>query len=145
MIELSTGIDVNNEQQRDILQQVDFSQVQMTNLFQTMGDSFRQSVRDLRIALFNELNETKNSIIDVDQRNVARHELQKLLDSLHFDDLDTRQETLQEAYQSTFEWIFNRESSAVRPWSNFARWLEHGEGIYWVNGKAGSGKSTVCC
>jgi hypothetical protein len=28
-------------------------------------------------------------------------------------------------------------------WSNYAQWLREGEGIYWINGKAGSGKSTL--
>jgi NACHT domain len=28
-------------------------------------------------------------------------------------------------------------------WSDFVDWLEHGEGIYWINGKPGSGKSTL--
>ena len=30
-----------------------------------------------------------------------------------------------------------------QPWSNFVDWLEHGDGVYWINGKAGSGKSTL--
>ncbi|KAE9371246.1 hypothetical protein N431DRAFT_558808 [Stipitochalara longipes BDJ] len=29
------------------------------------------------------------------------------------------------------------------PWSDFAKWLKSGQGIYWINGKAGSGKSTL--
>ena len=29
------------------------------------------------------------------------------------------------------------------PWSNFADWLACGDGVYWINGKAGSGKSTL--
>ena len=28
-------------------------------------------------------------------------------------------------------------------WTNFVEWLRHGDSIYWVNGKAGSGKSTL--
>lgn len=28
-------------------------------------------------------------------------------------------------------------------WDNFAVWLKTGQGIYWINGKAGSGKSTL--
>jgi hypothetical protein len=30
-----------------------------------------------------------------------------------------------------------------QPWSSFVDWLEHGEGIYWVSGKPGSGKTTL--
>lgn len=30
-----------------------------------------------------------------------------------------------------------------RPLGQFVNWLEEGHGIYWINGKAGSGKSTL--
>ena len=30
-----------------------------------------------------------------------------------------------------------------RQWDDFGVWLQFGKGIYWVNGKAGSGKSTL--
>ncbi|KAK8090418.1 hypothetical protein PG997_005379 [Apiospora hydei] len=29
------------------------------------------------------------------------------------------------------------------PWHNLVAWLRHGDGIYWINGKLGSGKSTL--
>jgi hypothetical protein len=47
------------------------------------------------------------------------------------------------AHRTTFEWVFKNPSQKVHPWSGFANWLQHGSGIYWVNGKAGSGKSTL--
>jgi hypothetical protein len=34
-------------------------------------------------------------------------------------------------------------SSKETRWSNFIDWLRDGDGVYWVNGKAGSGKSTL--
>jgi hypothetical protein len=46
------------------------------------------------------------------------------------------------AHKSTFEWVF-RSPETKAPWSNFAKWLETGSGIYWMNGKAGPGKSTL--
>jgi hypothetical protein len=30
-----------------------------------------------------------------------------------------------------------------KPWDNFSNWLKFGGGCYWINGKAGSGKSTL--
>lgn len=68
-----------------------------------------------------------------------------ILDSLGFANMQNRQEEVAQAYHTTFEWIFeepNKETKSL-PWTNFVDWLRHGDGIYWVNGKAGSGKSTL--
>ena len=35
------------------------------------------------------------------------------------------------------------ESRSSQPWPNFVDWLENGQGAYWINGKPGSGKSTL--
>ena len=75
------------------------------------------------------------------QGEVERHK--RLLESLWFAEILVREETITEAHRKTFEWIFDRSGRAVRPWSNFISWLEDGEGIYWISGKAGSGKSTL--
>ena len=65
------------------------------------------------------------------------------LASLYYPDIDRRQEEVKDAHQETFQWIFDQSGEEVRPWSNFVDWLEGGSGIYWINGKPGSGKSTL--
>ncbi|PMD37816.1 hypothetical protein L207DRAFT_390966, partial [Hyaloscypha variabilis F] len=79
-----------------------------------------------------------------------------LLHALDYSTRTHRQQEIFEAHQQTFKWIFNHQlgegqghftsSREARPWSNFVEWLR-GEGnstrVYWVNGKAGSGKSTL--
>jgi hypothetical protein len=60
----------------------------------------------------------------------------KILNSLYFKTILDRQEEIAEAHENTFEWVF-------RPQSAFVDWLESGHGTYWINGKAGSGKSTL--
>ena len=67
----------------------------------------------------------------------------RFTESLFFPEIYSRQETITEAYEQTFQWIFDESGKAVRPWSNFNQWLERCEGTYWINGKAGSGKSTL--
>lgn len=37
----------------------------------------------------------------------------------------------------------DRSSVQTQPWPDFLEWLEHGQGVYWMNGKPGSGKSTL--
>ncbi|MCJ1243135.1 hypothetical protein MMC30_000332 [Trapelia coarctata] len=67
------------------------------------------------------------------------------LDSLGFPTMSNRRDEVAEAFHTTFEWIFQEPNSESEPlpWTNFASWLRHGNHIYWINGKAGSGKSTL--
>lgn len=71
---------------------------------------------------------------------------QQLLESLFFPEIVSRQEQISEAFKGTYQWIFDSPSSKrvtnVR-WSNFHDWLETSDGIYWISGKPGSGKSTL--
>ncbi|KAM7206088.1 hypothetical protein V8F20_002870, partial [Naviculisporaceae sp. PSN 640] len=70
-----------------------------------------------------------------------------VLDGLSFRHIRDRFEDIQEAYKSTFNWIF--EQAPQQGWADFPRWLEGevdsggSQRVYWVNGKAGSGKSTL--
>lgn len=74
-----------------------------------------------------------------------QHELQKqyeqLLESLRFEDINTRQNEVSEPNPKTFHWIF--DDALEHSWDSFSAWLERGQGTYWINGKAGSGKSTL--
>ncbi|RDW79842.1 hypothetical protein BP6252_04480 [Coleophoma cylindrospora] len=69
---------------------------------------------------------------------------EKILAELSFETMQDRQEEVVEAHKHTFDWIFKPESEcAQRRWDNFSEWLKYGNGTYWINGKAGSGKSTL--
>ena len=63
---------------------------------------------------------------------------QILLNSLRFDYMAQRQATVEPANEQTFGWVLD-SSSPVK----FDDWLRFQDGIYWVMGKAGSGKSTL--
>ena len=65
-----------------------------------------------------------------------------ILESLTFEGMSSRFEDVVEAHVETFEWVFEDNSERFFC-ANFSGWLESGSGIYWVNGKAGSGKSTL--
>lgn len=71
-----------------------------------------------------------------------------LLENLEFDEIAERQTRIPCAFDDTFEWVFSDHNSAPtdgeRTWSSLSKWLVEGDGasIYWVTGKAGSGKST---
>ena len=63
---------------------------------------------------------------------------QALLNSLRFEYMAQRQATVEPAHEQTFGWVLD-PSSPVK----FDDWLRFQDGIYWVMGKAGSGKSTL--
>ncbi|KAH8802965.1 hypothetical protein F5884DRAFT_684142 [Xylogone sp. PMI_703] len=65
-----------------------------------------------------------------------------ILQSLYYPAMSERYEEVQEAHAETFEWAFHDLTAEQQTWSNLSRWLKGGEGVYWVSGKAGSGKST---
>ncbi|KAF7555709.1 hypothetical protein G7Z17_g1975 [Cylindrodendrum hubeiense] len=70
---------------------------------------------------------------------------QQFLRSVHFGQLETRHRTIPRAHRETFEWILELEQplSEDTPHCGFSEWLRYGNGFYWVQGKAGSGKSTL--
>lgn len=63
--------------------------------------------------------------------------------SLTFPIMTDREDEIAIAELATFDWIFKKPRSEDRPWSNFLEWLQRGDGLYWINGKPGSGKSTL--
>ncbi len=67
---------------------------------------------------------------------------QHILDGLHFWTMKMREASITEAHERTFEWIFE-DQRISRPQVKFKDWLGYGNDIYWIAGKAGSGKSTL--
>ncbi|KUJ06478.1 uncharacterized protein LY89DRAFT_692455 [Mollisia scopiformis] len=66
-----------------------------------------------------------------------------LLGSLHYPTMTSRYEAVLEAYPQTFEWAFQTSGNGQATWTNLSEWLKSGNGLYWIQGKAGSGKSTL--
>ncbi|KAH8769422.1 hypothetical protein F5882DRAFT_508227 [Hyaloscypha sp. PMI_1271] len=65
-----------------------------------------------------------------------------LLASLRFPTMKNRFDEIEPAHRKTFKWIFLPPPQLSR-WSDFPQWLSGGTGIYWINGKPASGKSTL--
>jgi len=59
-----------------------------------------------------------------------------ILSKLTFDAITSRYEDIDPAHEKTFRWKYTDDT-------DLPMWLEEGEGTYWINGKAGSGKSTL--
>ncbi|RYP31388.1 hypothetical protein DL767_005788 [Monosporascus sp. MG133] len=95
---------------------------------------------------------------------------QRLLQSLKFPSMNERQNQVHDSYEGTFQWIFypdhrahdssddelsddevsddelSDDGSSIGPhvsWDSFVEWLKSDNDMYWISGKAGSGKSTL--
>ncbi|KGO67658.1 hypothetical protein PITC_064210 [Penicillium italicum] len=73
-----------------------------------------------------------------------------LLEAIKFSSMTDREESVTVAHSKTFDWIFSsNEPNSIQdpqPKDSLTNWLQNGEneeGIYWISGKAGSGKSTL--
>ncbi|KAN0112561.1 hypothetical protein V8E51_005512 [Hyaloscypha variabilis] len=91
-----------------------------------------------------DLSAVMSNLID-ETRKVAKE--QRVLNSLNFQHMRSRQSDIKQAHETTFEWIFNGPNSETSNKNasshKFMDWLESDSGIYWIAGKAGSGKSTL--
>ncbi|KAI0201918.1 hypothetical protein F4808DRAFT_88339 [Astrocystis sublimbata] len=68
---------------------------------------------------------------------------QDYLESLYFSKIEARQGKIESAHSKTFGWIFEPAVPDRSKTISFAQWLREGSGTFWVQGKAGSGKSTL--
>ncbi|PSN61306.1 hypothetical protein BS50DRAFT_652386 [Corynespora cassiicola Philippines] len=68
---------------------------------------------------------------------------QKVLDLLHLRMINTRFKTANLALEGTLDWSFKPPIKEQASWSDFGKWLREGNGLYWITGKPGSGKTTL--
>jgi hypothetical protein len=68
-----------------------------------------------------------------------------ILNCLYFRQITDRIEDVAQAHEETFGWVYQSSATAAvhKLWDSLVDWLECGSGYYWINGKAGSGKSTL--
>ncbi|KAL8755762.1 MAG: hypothetical protein Q9184_004699 [Pyrenodesmia sp. 2 TL-2023] len=68
-----------------------------------------------------------------------------IIDSLQFPKILDREESIKEAHPATFEWLFEsaRSMEDLQTPQKVLDWLRTGSDVFWINGRAGSGKSTL--
>ena len=95
----------------------------------------------------------------VERLHIDDRRYEEILKSLFYPDISSRQEQVDSQFngiKDSYDWIFDDpqihglgshdegySQQQERRWDDFARWLKSGHGVYWINGKAGSGKSTL--
>ncbi|KAK3504298.1 hypothetical protein B0T13DRAFT_492428 [Neurospora crassa] len=78
-----------------------------------------------------------------EDKTAAKTKLKRdeIMQSLAFPDLNSRRDHVSESHEKTLGWIFSSEKHGK--WDSFVEWLGSSERIYWIEGKPGSGKSTL--
>ena len=91
----------------------------------------------------NRLDHLSSQLLALSQeaKNVAGE--QALLNSLRYRLMKDRFANISDSASKTFDWIFDTSGSEQQGGSRFMDWLSNGSGIFWIEGKAGSGKSTI--
>ncbi|KAL8688993.1 MAG: hypothetical protein Q9218_005229 [Villophora microphyllina] len=95
----------------------------------------------------------------LEQLHVDDRLYDELTKSLFYPEIFSRQEQVDSMFdgiEDSYRWIFQTPSTrkvgkrdrnigtgVVPLWDDFAVWLRSGQGMYWVQGKAGAGKSTL--
>lgn len=87
------------------------------------------------------LSHVRNAL-DASKDGVCIPVVMRILESLLFKTMPERHEILI-SHKKTFECIYRDSTQETKPWSNFAEWLQRDDVIFWIAGKAGSGKSTL--
>jgi energy-coupling factor transporter ATP-binding protein EcfA2 len=66
-----------------------------------------------------------------------------LLRSISYPEIHSRGQSIATAHEQTYKWVFEESHDQQHLWSNLNTWFRSQGRIYWVNGKAASGKSTL--
>jgi hypothetical protein len=114
--------------------------LQNAPLIGILGPDARQQIADIIMA-------SKNASKKVRETRV--------LEGLRFDMVNERFNEVVAAHEKTLRWVFDSHGSRINDTHKrsakkaFISWLRHGNGIFHISGKPGSGKSTlmkyVCC
>ncbi|PYI00916.1 hypothetical protein BO78DRAFT_354748, partial [Aspergillus sclerotiicarbonarius CBS 121057] len=117
-----------------------------TQMLKETNEMFRKHLNSLNEAdsKTGEFNETISNLSRWIKASEKLAIQTRLLDSLSYRSIRERQSQIRESHAKTFEWVFNtQQSSSSSAQCLLHDWLQEGSGIYWVSGKAGSGKSTL--
>jgi hypothetical protein len=112
----------------------------LSNSIQNRTEDAFQTIQGLNTACLDEIRALRNEKIRSEK--VISREVE-ILEWLDFRQILWRYYAIDRAYKDTYEWIFHPPSEQNR-WSDFVAYLQSDTiDPYFINGKAGSGKSTL--
>jgi hypothetical protein len=114
-----------------------------TTTFEMTQKDFSRFYSIPRLKLIIEaVSESQTSVTNAAKWAVQHLNQRRVLKRLWFRWMDERKMTVKEAHFKTLHWALDPPQGELK-WDDLGLWLRQGSGIYWVAGKAGSGKSTL--
>ncbi|KAK2690193.1 hypothetical protein QWA68_010950 [Fusarium oxysporum] len=110
------------------------------SMIQSDIELIKKDVR--KLLLFQEAAANHEAITQSTQQNLDRMRQTRILNTLWFRMINDRPESISKNHRDTLQWAIEG-SNNTESWHDLPSWLLNGSGIYWVSGKAGSGKSTL--
>ncbi|KAL8798905.1 MAG: hypothetical protein Q9182_006305 [Xanthomendoza sp. 2 TL-2023] len=116
----------------------------LANGFTSLAELTKHEADDTRRHVTSEHDATREHVTNM-MHSLEIPTEHPMLESLKFQEMYFRQQHIDEAFEDTFAFIFDASGEELGPWSNFVEWLrpEEEAKLYWINGKTGSGKSTL--
>ncbi|KAI1609205.1 hypothetical protein EDD37DRAFT_142805 [Exophiala viscosa] len=108
--------------------------------------TLQQAVHDWQQKHETELAETSVEIVEETKRKLTEDATQKMLASLYFVQIEDRRDMITETHATTFDWIFDGDCLCNNHDVTFSDWLRGEQpqnGLFWIRGKPGSGKSCL--
>lgn len=133
-------MDLSSSQNRQMLEQLNLHQVESLQTLQDMNPQLQSFVKELQHSFQSEIRQSTQVLQNIHSTTLVSQQQRNLLNSLNYPTINSRRNDIRSKHKNTYEWIFD---PLPKPWPSFVEWLETGSGIYWINGKLGSGKSTV--
>ena len=142
----SERVDSEDIKQRQILSGIDQSILQHAVSLNDIKEKLRNlniSTTDAQRMIREDGRATRDLVVNLNKIDQNQKRYDAIIESLVAKGTNTRRDEVDDAFSDTYKWIFNSQGEAYCSWDDFVRWLRSGRDIYWVNGKAGSGKSTL--
>lgn len=110
-----------------------------------MADEDLEDIRNLRELkiLLDASADFQHSIAESIQRAYTEACQDRMLAKLWFRRIEDRRESIAIAHEKTLHWALEPPRLSGCQWDDLSKWLQSDCGIYWISGKAGSGKSTL--
>ncbi|KAJ8126157.1 hypothetical protein O1611_g7481 [Lasiodiplodia mahajangana] len=89
------------------------------------------------------MKELSTGMSDLEASGHEASALSLLLQSLHFNVMRSRHDSIGEAHADTFRWMLEPDPENQLRGNKFIDWLRSDRRLFWIRGKPGSGKSTL--
>ncbi|KUJ14271.1 uncharacterized protein LY89DRAFT_133942 [Mollisia scopiformis] len=132
---ISTSLQVTQDLTQHILKQMDQTARWQAKLIEAINRSSNRNDKQILGLNASPIN-THNQFYEKHAERFRK----RLIAHLHYINMETRSESVPDAYGETFQWIFSKPDLK---WSDFVHFLESDQSLYWITGKPGSGKSTL--